>query len=211
MSTNNRASPALLPGARKSRRTGLRLFLAACCVLALGSAVLAQSGSTYNLEWNVFSSSGGNAAGSTYQMDFSLAQPSVVGTSAGDTYRVLHGFWQYASEPTGIVLASFTAAPSGGGILVQWETASEFDVAGFNLLRGEAEGGPYAQLNPDLIPAQGGPTQPAGYGYDDAGVTAGVTYYYRLQVVDTLGQETLYGPVWATLGGSGLYLPLVTR
>ncbi len=95
---------------------------------------------------------------------------------------------------------------------VAWETLSEIDSAGFNLWRSEVADGEYAQLNAGLIPAQGGPAQPASYTYDDAAVTDGVTYYYRLEAVDLYGQSQLLGPVHATAGmWRRVYLPLLVQ
>jgi hypothetical protein len=119
--------------------------------------------------------------------------------------------WQTGGV-TSVVLDYFTALPSDTSILVQWATSSELDTTGFNLLRSEAVDGTYTQINPDPIPAQGGPTLPASYSFEDATVTGGVTYYYKLQAIGSSGQqEALYGPVSAIAGGSRVYLPLVIK
>lgn len=115
-------------------------------------------------------------------------------------------------QPTMVELASFTARAEPGLVRVTWETLSEIDNAGFNVLRSEAADGEYAQLNAGLIPAQGGPTQPASYTYDDAEVTDGVTYYYRLEAVDLQGKSQLFGPVHATAGmWHRVHLPTIVR
>jgi hypothetical protein len=115
-------------------------------------------------------------------------------------------------SPTLVELESFTAAAQQGQVHVAWETASEVDAAGFNLWRGEAAEGPYAQLNAELIPARGGPAQGASYAYDDAAVADGVAYYYKLEAVDLYGQTQLFGPVHATAGlWHRAHLPLVSR
>lgn len=115
-------------------------------------------------------------------------------------------------QPTLVELASFTATATPAGIHVAWETASEIDNAGFNLYRSDSLEGQYARLNAALIPAQGGPTQGAGYAYEDTDVTLGVTYWYKLEDVDVYGRSTLHGPVHATAGAwRHVYLPLVVR
>jgi hypothetical protein len=140
-------------------------------------------------------------------------------TDAGDGYYHVQvaGVDEYSpftagnhEEGTLIQLASFTATPHAGYVLVEWETASEMDNDGFNLWRSEAEAGPYIQLNADLIPARGGPTSGVSYSYDDEAVTNGVTYWYKLEDVDLYGVSTFHGPVMAVAGrGYWLYLPLV--
>jgi hypothetical protein len=147
-------------------------------------------------------------AGRTIRLHFSVDVDASV-----NTYWYLDdvSFYHCTRDPTSVLLSGFEAWPVGRIVQVHWETASELDTAGFNLLRSEAEDGEYVQLNPDLIPAVGGPTLPASYRFEDAGVTGGVTYYYKLEVVDTSGREALYGPVSATAGGGRIHLPLVTR
>jgi hypothetical protein len=115
-------------------------------------------------------------------------------------------------EPTVIILEHFAAWPNATSIQVQWETASEIDTAGFNLWRRTSRDEGFVRLNTDLIPGQGSPIQGASYAYDDADVTTGVTYYYKLEDVDIYGRGTLHGPVHALAGASlRLYLPLVWR
>jgi hypothetical protein len=116
------------------------------------------------------------------------------------------------AQPTLLELASFTATPHDGYVLVEWKTASEMDNAGFNVWRSETEAGSYTQLNAALIPAQGGPTTGASYSYDDDAVTNSVTYWYKLEDLDLYGVSTLHGPVSATPRQlHWLYLPLLLK
>ena len=105
-----------------------------------------------------------------------------------------------SEDPTAVTLASFTAAATGGGVRVAWETAGELDNAGFNLYRSVVAEGGYVKLNAALIPAQGGPTQGASYSYDDVDVAPGATYYYTLEDVDLYGRTTSHGPVAVVVG-----------
>ena len=115
-------------------------------------------------------------------------------------------------SPTLVELGSLAAQAQEGHVHVAWQTLSEVDNAGFNVWRSVAADGDYALLNEGLIPAQGGPTQPASYTFDDAAVTDGVTYYYRLEAVDLYGKTQLFGPVYATAGmWHRVYLPAVKR
>jgi len=117
-----------------------------------------------------------------------------------------------ANSQTLITLASFTATAHDGYVLVEWETASEIDNAGFNIWRAGAEAGPYTKLNVDLIPARGGPTTGASYSYVDDAVTNGITYWYKLEDVDIHSVSTFHGPVSATPHRLyRMYLPLLLK
>jgi hypothetical protein len=103
--------------------------------------------------------------------------------------------------PTAVGLASFEATAKAQDVALSWETASEVDNLGFNLYRGDAADGPWTQLNAGLIPSLVPPGSPVGatYTYEDGGLQAGMTYYYRLEAVDVYGQSEFYGPVSASL------------
>ena len=40
-------------------------------------------------------------------------------------------------------------------IIIEWSTASELEVAGFNILRADNPDGPFAQINDALVPSSG--------------------------------------------------------
>jgi hypothetical protein len=179
---------------------------------------LAQTGGGYDLEWNAFGSAGDQlAAGSSYQLGFTLAQDASPLVSAGSSYQLVQGFWAGGGfPPTAVTLVGFWIEVRGNTLVACWETASEMDTLGFNVLRSDSdEPGSFARLNGELIPGQL-PGSPAGASYEwlDAGVEAGQTYLYLLEDVDVYGQATHHGPVSATLPPATLYpfyLPLVNR
>jgi hypothetical protein len=104
--------------------------------------------------------------------------------------------------PTAVELASFSAEPAGGDVLLTWETASELDNLGFNLYRSAEEHGEYARLNDELIPPQN-PGAPAGaaYSWTDGAVEPETTYYYKLEDVDVSGKRTFHGPISVSVPG----------
>jgi PKD repeat protein len=105
-----------------------------------------------------------------------------------------------ACDPVAITLISFTGIPSDGSVILRWETGSETDNEGFNVLRGTDPAGAFAAINPSLIPADGGPAFGAEYEFIDDGVSPGVTYYYKLEDIDTSGAATLHGAGPCTFG-----------
>jgi hypothetical protein len=83
-------------------------------------------------------------------------------------------------------------------VIVQWNTESEIDTAGFNLYRSEFVDGPYEKINNALIPSSSDPFAGNSYSYDDADVIAGQTYYYQLEDVDKTGNTSTHGPIEVT-------------
>jgi len=111
--------------------------------------------------------------------------------------------------PTGVELASFSAAPQGGSIRLAWETASELDNLGFNVSRSDSPTGEALRLNAALIPAQNtGSPVGAAYSFVDTSAVPGVAHFYWLEAVDVYGAATLHGPVSAA-ARYRVYLPLV--
>jgi hypothetical protein len=117
--------------------------------------------------------------------------------------------------PTAVIIASFIATPQqGSGLLVSWETALETSLVGFNVYRSTSPDGEYTQVNPELIPAQAmGSVFGSTYTWLDSDTQPNIVYYYKLEVVDTSGDSTFFGPVTASLSPSlyRIYLPEVSR
>ena len=82
------------------------------------------------------------------------------------------------SNPTNVVLTSFTAEAGAHTVKVNWETASEVHNLGFYIWRSLEEMQNYTNIS-GFIPSQ---DEGAGafYAYEDTDVTPGLTYYYRL-------------------------------
>jgi hypothetical protein len=101
--------------------------------------------------------------------------------------------------PTVIELSKFKAIPANRKVILVWVTENEIDNTGFNILRAEAENGPYKKISgDDLIPARGSSVEGAGYCFIDNTVNNRITYYYKLEDIDTNGIATQNGPVNAT-------------
>jgi hypothetical protein len=127
---------------------------------------------------------------------------------------VAHSIVLRQASPAAVTLASFTARAQPGQVQLTWETTSEVDNTGFNVLRSTAADGDQVRL--DFVPASHpGSTNGAKYMYVDTDVVAGATYWYWIEDVDTTGARALHGPVSAAVSGpvagKRLWLPLVVR
>ena len=116
------------------------------------------------------------------------------------------GYPYLKNTPLVVDLVSFTATGFEDYVLLEWETASEIDNAGFHLWRSETEDGEYVRITDSLIPAEGSPTSGAEYEYEDLDVEQGLTYFYELEDIDYDGLSTFHGPVSATVGDEALVL-----
>lgn len=96
------------------------------------------------------------------------------------------------TPPQLVELASFTAKPGDGAVLLEWTTALEVDHAGFYVLRRDTLTGKTVRLNEGLIPAQGDVFEGADYRYTDETAVNGVRYQYILVDVDLYGREGLH-------------------
>jgi hypothetical protein len=103
-------------------------------------------------------------------------------------------------NPLAVELADFSGAASGGSIRLTWETESEIDNEGFNVLRRKGQKGDYEVINAALIPAEGGPAFGASYEFVDATAKRGHKYSYLLEDVDTSGVSTSHGDGGCTVG-----------
>lgn len=106
--------------------------------------------------------------------------------------------------PLAADLTSFSADARPGKVSVNWQTASEADLLGFNLYRSaDAQGmqlGLASKLNARLIPSRAaGPGQGAAYRYTDVVLESGGTYFYWIEEINASGAKQVYGPVTAAL------------
>ena len=91
-----------------------------------------------------------------------------------------------------VIISSFTAAWMGNNVIVEWETASELETAGFYVQRSDSQNGVYIRIT-EFIVAKGDDISGASYYIIDSNVTSGNTYWYKLETID-LNQESEYYP-----------------
>lgn len=71
-------------------------------------------------------------------------------------------------------------------VVVQWDTATEVNTAGFNIYRSTSPDGDFVQINQaeGLIAATGSAFSGGNYEFRDLNVEANKTYYYLLEEVE---------------------------
>ncbi len=121
--------------------------------------------------------------------------------------------------PSQVVVTSFTAALVNDQVVLQWETESEVNNAGFNLYRSEQPGAPFVPVNGELIPSQAVESGGALYQLTEAPPAKGLTLEYRLESVDSQSLPTYHAattveiPAGSTPPQSGLphqlFLPFI--
>jgi len=104
-------------------------------------------------------------------------------------------------------LLYFLPAPAKDNILLTWETAQEIDNAGFYIQRSDSQGGTFARISGFIASLD--PFVGHYYEYKDSTPAIGVTYYYKLEAVDSGGNSVFYGPVAAMVTAATL-TPTVT-
>jgi hypothetical protein len=108
-----------------------------------------------------------------------------------------------------VTLVSFTAMAGDGQVLLRWETATEYENAGFFIRRSMEEAGDYTRIS-DFIPARGNGPVGAVYSHADQEVEGGITYFYMLEAIDNDQSVEFHGPVSITLGAVDTVTPTPT-
>jgi hypothetical protein len=86
---------------------------------------------------------------------------------------------------TAVGLTSFTTTAGDGKVMIEWNTQTETNQLGFNILRGLSINGPFTQVNGSMVPARGNSIYGSHYRFMDYGVSNGAAYYYKLESLDT--------------------------
>lgn len=112
-------------------------------------------------------------------------------------------------EPTAVDMAGLSAQRQGDGVLVTWQTGSEVDILGFNVLRSDRPDGEFVQVNSDPIWANNpGASQGFAYRYSDNAAAGKATHWYKLKVLKLDGSSQEYGLV---ASAARLFLPVVSN
>jgi hypothetical protein len=88
-------------------------------------------------------------------------------------------------------LSEFTVTQKNDHMLIQWQTSSEIDTAGFTLKRSESKNGIYKAIPGLFIPATGSSISGKNYTYQDSQIEIGKDYYYQLVEIDLNNNEKI--------------------
>lgn len=121
-----------------------------------------------------------------------------LGTDDGTSRRYTYAAHRERGFP--FELASIEAAAAGQdgtGVLISWETSSERQLVGFNVVREreESESGQPIAINPVWIPAVGDAGNSTWYHFLDPTPEPGASYLYRIEGITTEGLTSLSDPV----------------
>ncbi|MBN2149399.1 MAG: S8 family serine peptidase [Anaerolineales bacterium] len=141
---------------------------------------------------------------------------SVSSTTSTVTRSGITAFSDWAAgnySPDAVDVMAFYATPGVGKVAVNWETANEIDISGFNIYRSSSMEGEYVQVNADLIAARSVGSGGAMYSWIDEAVQAGSTYYYRLEILDAGGRAQFLDAIaiGEPLPPYVIHMPLVVR
>lgn len=132
--------------------------------------------------------------------------------NVGDMYSSVIGMADYSysnyklqprwsgdyNYPVPVEFGTLDAQCRGNEVVVRWNTVTETDNFGFNVLRGELADGPFVRINDRIIAAAGTSAIPHAYLFADRQVRPGVTYYYVVEDIATDGTAQQHGPVPCT-------------
>jgi hypothetical protein len=82
-----------------------------------------------------------------------------------------------------------------GIVQIHWETQSEEENFGFNIMRGDSENGKFKQVNPRPILGAGTSSTKNSYTFYDRNVKVGDIFYYYIQTIDLHGKIGQYANV----------------
>ena len=114
-----------------------------------------------------------------------------------------------SEEPTAVTVSSFTAKSKPNTVQLEWETANEIGLIGFNIYRSDAPDGVKQRLNTGMLPAlKPGEVIGVTYQFSDK-VEQGQHYYYWLELITTDGSELIDPLILNT--GYWIHLPAILR
>ena len=178
------------------KRITVRLyFVFLILTFSLAPNTFAAESENFKMPLSTVDSGGGCLSSESFNAGISTGQSTPIGISQSGSYINYAGFQQPDEfYPTAITLSSFIAKTKEDGVVLKWQTETEIENVGFNILRSDSENGDYAKINKKIIKAKGSATKGAEYKFVDGKVKVGKTYYYKLEDIDRNTGSTLHGP-----------------
>lgn len=132
----------------------------------------------------------------TFIFSYALAElpESAKGNTRLDLLQSIESFFG-ADDPTLAVMLSFFNAIWQNAATLHWQSASETELAGWNIYRAEDDVLANAtRLNAIQIPASGNSSQGANYRWQDTEALPHLSYYYWLEAQSISGISEYFGP-----------------
>ncbi len=109
-----------------------------------------------------------------------------------------------SADPTAVTLLYFRGTGQDNAVLLEWATGTEFNTAGFRIMRANEENGQYQVLDQiGFIPGEGDGIFGAVYeAVDEDNVSNGTVYWYKLIEFELDGRENPVGPISVTAGSA---------
>ncbi|GAP14107.1 hypothetical protein LARV_01869 [Longilinea arvoryzae] len=112
-------------------------------------------------------------------------------------------------QNSSVMITSFTSQSSAAQILLNWTTSSEYNVQSIYVQRDMGAGTGFQRISA-AIPGKGSPLTGGAYQYLDTGLTDGVIYRYRLEMV-TVNQQSIYSGILEATAGVPTATPTATN
>lgn len=141
----------------------------------------------------------------------SISNTMVATTTSNDTALANNTSTCTSETPTAVSVAGPSARILGAAVQVEWQSASELNISGFELYRAGADGvRTLIFTTPAIDP---GKLSGNDYGFTDSTVEVGIAYTYTVDVILTDGTTETLAPARVTLPGGMLmlYLPSLIR
>ncbi|HZI95207.1 MAG TPA: hypothetical protein VFE84_13255 [Patescibacteria group bacterium] len=139
-----------------------------------------------------------NVSACTFTSVASLIPPGDKTVLAVGRFQACNGggsAWAGPCTPTNLLvnLVDFKVKGNRNNI-VEWETATEIDSAGFYVLVRDERTKEYRRVNTNLIPSQGSEVSGAFYHFEDVTAVNGKKNKYILEEMETSGNNNIYFP-----------------
>jgi hypothetical protein len=110
-----------------------------------------------------------------------------IGTDDGLARRYTYAAHRERAYPFELTSLDAVIDDFGQGVAISWETVTEQDLVGFNILRVREDGGHEVAVSPVWVPAMGNSNDATGYFFLDQTAESGVSYLYRIQGITNRG------------------------
>jgi hypothetical protein len=94
-------------------------------------------------------------------------------------------------------------------IVIQWETETEINTAGFNLYRSDSPDGQLSRINDEPILSRGDPLTGAEYEFTDVQVRRDQVYYYQLEELEVDGMTNRLDTIRAEAQGVQIWVVIL--